>query len=234
MSGIATAVVGAAVIGGIVANNSSKRAGEANQKSIDANRYQGEIASDQYEEYKTTYRPLEQALVKDATNYDKPEAYDKAAGEAQGAVSSQIGLARDRLSRTVGYDPTSAAAQAASVNLELRGAAMGAAAQNQARQGVTDKAYARKLDAVGLGKGLVTNASTGMASAAANASTIARNASLEAGQTASGVGAMVNGVVGGLSKINWGGSGTTASPALPAPAANYDWGTMMPASGTST
>ncbi|MFB9244501.1 hypothetical protein [Massilia antarctica] len=176
---------------------------------MDANAYQGEIATDQFEDYKTFARPVEHAVYADAMNTDTPEAYDKAAGEAQASVSSQLGMARERMARTPGLDPSSAAAQAATANMELKGAAMGAAAANKARDGIKDKAFARKLDAVGIGKGLVSNASSGLASAAATASNIAGQQSAQAGQTAAGIGNMVSGVTNGLSKINWGGSGTS-------------------------
>lgn len=221
MSGVAVAMVGSAVIGGYAANKAAGKAADANQAAIDANAYQGEIAKDQYADYKETYRPLEHQLVADAANFDTPEAYDKAAGDAQATVSSQLGLARDRLTRTPGLDPSSAAAQAAGVNMELKGAATGASAQNAAREGVKNMAYARKLDAVGLGKGLVSGASTGLASAAAGAASIGRNASAEAGQTAAGVGAMVSGAITGIAK-NFGGSGTGSSTVSSNPGASAD------------
>lgn len=205
---VGVAAVTSAGVGAVAANSASKRAAASNQAAIDAGAYQGEIATDQYDEYKNTYRPLEREVVADARNFDSEAATDTAAGDAQSTVSSQLGLARDRLSRTAGYDPSSAAAQAAASNLELKGAALGAVAQNQARQAVKDKGYARKLDALGLGKGLVMNAETGMSNAANSATAIARNASAEANQAAAGAGALTSGVVNGLSKVNWGGSGT--------------------------
>jgi hypothetical protein len=211
MTGVATAVIGSAVVGGIVASNGQKKAAEASQAAIDANAYQGEIAKDQYADYKETYRPLEHSLAEDAKNYDTPAAYDKAAGDAQATVSSQIGMARERLQRTPGLDPSSAAAQAASTDLALKGAAMGAAAQNSARDNVKNMAYARKQDAVALGKGLVSNSSAGLAGAAAGADAIARSQSQQASATAQGAGAMVSGVTNALTKVNWGiGTGGTS------------------------
>lgn len=205
----AVASIGAAVIGGVAANHAANKSADASQKALDANAWQGQIALDQYNDYKDTYRPLEQGLVKSAQDADTPQAYELEAGKAQAAVSNQLGLARDRLARTPGLDPSSAAAQAAHANLELHGAAMGATEQNLARARVKDKAFARQLDVAGLGKGLVTNASTGFANAAANASNIAHNSAMEANQTASGVGAMVGGIANNLSK-NWGGFGVNS------------------------
>lgn len=200
----AAGAVAAAVIGGVASNNAANKAADANQRAIDANAWQGQIASDQYDDYKQTYRPLEHALVKDAQNADTPDAYNQAAGKAQATVASQLGLARERLARRPGFDPSSAAAQAASSDLELKGAALGAVEQNKARETVKNTAWARKLDVAGMGKGLVTGASTGFANASAGAAALARNASQDASQTASGIGAMVGGVANGLSKVDWG------------------------------
>jgi hypothetical protein len=198
------------VIGGVASNRAANKAADASQRAIDANAWQGQIALDQYDEYKNSYRPLEHQLVKQAQDYDTPQAYEQAAGKAQATVQDQIGLARERLARTPGLDPSSAAAHAANTNLELRGAALGAVEQNMARERVKDKAFARTLDVAGLGKGLIAGASSGLANASAGAEAIARSSNQQAAQTASGIGALVGGVANGLSKVNWGsfGSGT--------------------------
>jgi hypothetical protein len=194
MSVVAAAVIGSAVVGGVAANSASKKAAKSQQAAIDANAYQGEIATDQYDEYKTTYRPLERQVVADAQNYDTPEAYDKAAAEAQATTSQQIGLAQERLSRTPGLDPSSAAAQSGQTKLALQGAALGAGAQNSAREGIRDKAWARKMDALGLGKGLVANASSGLAANARQSASLADSARANASASASGVGSLASGI----------------------------------------
>ena len=85
--------------------------------------------------------------------------------------------------------------------LALKGAAVSAGEQNKARTNVTNMATARKMDVAALGKGLVSNASAGLASAAAGASAVAQSAAQQAGQTAAGVGSMFSGMVNGLTKI---------------------------------
>ena len=197
------ASIGGAVIGGIASNSAADKAAKAQDRATEANAYQGEIAKEQWGDYKEIYQPLEKQMVADATAFDSPEAYQQAASKAQGTVSNQLGLARERLARTPGLDPSSAAGQAAMTNLELQGAALGATSQNQAREQVADKAYARKLDAIGLGKGLVTGASTGMASAAATAQSQANAQSAQAAQTAAGIGSMVSGVINAAGKADW-------------------------------
>jgi hypothetical protein len=227
--GVAAATIGAAVVGGVASHSAASKSAKASQAALDANAYQGEIATDQYEHYKGTYRPLEDQLVKDAQDYDSQANYDKAAGDAQATVTTQLGLAKDRLARTPGLDPSSAAAMSANADLELKGAAMGAAEQNKARENVKNMAYARKQDAVALGKGLVSNASSGLASATAGANAIAGAQAQQAGATAQGAGAMVSGVVNAFSKSGGFGLGSGSSTQLATPPtapANYDWGVM--------
>lgn len=207
------AAVGGALIGAHGAKGAAADAAAAQDRANEANAYQGEIAKDQYEEFKTTYRPLERQMVADATNYDTEENRNKAAAGAQATVTSQLGLARERLQRTPGLDPSSAAAAAANTDMDLKGAAVGASEQNKARENITNQAYARKQDAVALGKGMVSNAAAGLASATAGAQASANAAAASAGQTASGLGALVNGVTSGLSKVNWGGSGASSGSA---------------------
>lgn len=196
-------MVGSAVIGGIVSNKAAGRAADAQQAAIDANAYQGRIATDQYEDYKSNYQPLEHKMIGEVENYDSPGARNAAAAAAQADVSSEMGKAEQRLSRTVGFDPSSASAQAAQSNLALTGAALGATAQNAARQKVQDTAYARQLDMLGMGKGLVANASTGFANAANVAGGIANSNANMASNQASAAGTLTGNLIGGLSKVDW-------------------------------
>lgn len=207
-------MIAAAVVGGVVANKAAGRAADASKAAIDANAWQGKLATDQYNDYKSTYQPLERQFAADAANYDSPQAREAAAAEAQSGVSSELGKATGRLARTVGFDPSSAAGQAATSNLALSGAAMGATAQNAARLGVKNTAYAHQLDALGIGKGLVANASTGFANAATGANAIAAQNAKTASDQASGAGALTAGVIGGLQKVDWSkfGSGFTTTP----------------------
>jgi hypothetical protein len=199
----AAAAVGSAVVGGIASNKAAGKAADAQRAAIEANAWQGRIAQDQWDQYKSLYQPLETQMLADVKKYDSPEARNAAAAEAQASVSSEIGKAQDRLSRTVGYDPSSAAAQAAQTNLALSGAAMGATAQNTARKQVKDTSYARQLDMLGLGKGLVTNASTGFANAASNANALAAGQMQMANAQGAAAGQLTGAVIGGLSKVDW-------------------------------
>jgi hypothetical protein len=182
------------VAGAYASNKASKRAGAAADAQTAIQQQQQDIANEQWDTYKTTYQPLEQAMVRDAQNAGSEAEYARAAGDAQATTMQQIGLAQSRLARTPGFDPSSAAAQAANTDLALRGAALSATSQNAARDGVRDKAWARKMDALGLGKGLVTNASSGLANAASTASNVYNQQSKAATSTASGVGSLITGL----------------------------------------
>lgn len=170
------AVVGAVVgnvVGGLFGDDGGGGGGgggssAANDAAAQASRLQAQIAKEQWDKYKEIYDPLERQMVTEAQNYDSPEQYARAAGEASATVSSQFSKARDRLTRTPGLDPSSAGYAANMVGLNLAQAASDATQQNLARKNVADTAYSRKQSALGLGKGLDTTASSGAASAATN------------------------------------------------------------------
>jgi hypothetical protein len=199
----AAAAIGGALIGASATSSAADKAAAAQQAATDANAYQGEIAKSQYEEYQKIYQPLEEQMVADATNYDSQESYDKAAAAAQASVNSQISAAKSRLQRTPGMDPSSAAAVTATTDMDLKGAALGASEQNKARENIANQAYARKQDAVALGKGLVSTASSGLASAAAGATASANAATASANQTASGIGALASSAITAAGKADW-------------------------------
>ena len=172
---VAAAIIGSALVGAAASRSASKKAAAAQQGASDAAAQQAEIAREQWETYKETYQPLEKRLVADAQQFDSPERYAEAAGAAAADVNSQFGLARERLSRQPGFDPSSAAAQAGMVGLELSQAASGATAQNAARRNIRDTAWARKVDAMSLGKGLPAQASSMLSSSANTMGNIASN-----------------------------------------------------------
>ncbi|CAN7309280.1 hypothetical protein LJR296_001472 [Cupriavidus necator] len=179
-------------------------AGAANAAAADSTRMQAEIAKDQWDRYKTVYAPLEDSMVSAAQNYDTPAQYERAAGEASGAVSQAFSNARDRLTRTPGLDPTSAAYTASLADLDRTQAAADAVAQNGARKKVEDTAWARKNDMLSLGKGLPGSASTTLASVAQQSANQATTAYNRSANEAAGLGAVTRDVVGGL-KSAWNG-----------------------------
>jgi len=178
-------------------------AGEANGAAANASNTQAQISKEQWQRYKELYAPLESSMVKEAQNYDSPENYAKAAGEAQATVSSQFGKARERLSRTPGLDPSSPGATASMAGLDLAQAATDATQQNAARQKVKDVAYARKTDAISLGKGLPAQASAGLAQSANNSLAQAQFQQGQANMQAGASGRVIDRVLNNPSTSNW-------------------------------
>lgn len=170
------AIAGSAVIGAIASDSASSKQADASDRASQLQKesadkqaaiaqQQQDIANQQWSRYQTSVVPMEDKFMADAQQTDTPGAYARAAGEAQGTTMDQYGLARARLDRTPGLDKSSAAYTAGLTNLGLSAAAASAGAQNNARKTVRDQAWARKIDALSLGKGMAANASTGLANA---------------------------------------------------------------------
>lgn len=208
-------VAGAAIttIGGSLLADDNGAEG-ANNAAADANRLQAEIARDQWNRYKEIYEPLERGMVEDAQNYDSPENYAKAAGEASATVSSQFSKARDRLSRTPGLDMSTPGAQATMAGLDLAQAANDATQQNAARQKVKDTAYARKTDALSLGKGLPANASSMLSTSANNNLSLAQAGQTQANNQAAAFGRVVDRVFSSPTVSNWLGNSSVPQTAI--------------------
>lgn len=187
---VAAAMIGSAVIGGIASNSAASKAAKANKGASDAAATQAAISQDQWNTYKETYQPLEKQYVADAQSFDNPANREKAAGLASSTVASQFGKARERLGRTPGLDPSSAAYSAGLAGLDTTQAAADAVGQNAARQSVEDRGWARRTDALSLGKGLPAQASAGLGSAAMINSQLAGNAQAQANATGAGIGNM--------------------------------------------
>lgn len=203
---------GAAVsmVGGALLSDDNGAEG-ANNAAADSTRLQGEIARDQWNRYKEIYEPLERSMVTEAQNYDSPENYAKAAGDAQATVSSQFGKARDRLGRTPGLDPSTPGAAASMIGLDLAQAATDATQQNAARQRVKDVAYARKTDALSLGKGLAANASSALGSSAQNSLAMAQSGQAQANAQAGAFGRITDRVFSSPTVSNWLGNVSTSN-----------------------
>lgn len=215
---ICASVAGAVVASALADDNGAE---EANAAAADANRTQAQIANDQWQNYKKNYQPLENALVAEASNYDSPENYARAAGDASATNASEFGKVKEALARTPGLDPSSPAFQAGMTQLGLQQAASSAVTQNAARQGVADTAYARKLNAVSLGKGLPAQASAGLSSVASFNANMAANAQAQANQNAAGWGSLASRAFTGIANYNQPAATTPASSTQTTPQTQF-------------
>ncbi len=153
--------------------------------------------ADDYADYlKNTFRPVEQKIVADAEAYDTPERREQAAGEAVGDVRSQFGVQRGVTERNLtrsGVDPSSGRMADFQIGLGNAEAASSAHAANQARRTVEDQGYARRMDAVSLGRNLPSNQATSQSIALNAGNSAAGNAGLPLGQYRADAGMMNQG-----------------------------------------
>ena len=126
---------------------------------------------DYFDYNKSTFRPLEQQMVADAQTFDT-DAYrnqlaTKAAADA-GLAFNQQNQANERRMASMGVNPNSGRFQGMTQQSGLMQAGAKAGAMTGARERAEGLGYARKLDAVGMGRGL-SGASTAAYGSAMNA-----------------------------------------------------------------
>ena len=131
---------------------------------------QADWSREDRDRYKSTYQPVEDAYIEEASNYASEERQAEAAAEARADVQQSAANARaasERQALSLGIDPTSgrfAGIQAATDNQQALSEAQAA---NTARQAVRDKGLALKADVANMGRGY---AATAGASAAGSVS----------------------------------------------------------------
>lgn len=116
---------------------------------------------DQYN--RTTFRPVEQRRVQDATTYDTPERRAAAAASAAADVDMSANATRqanDRALARAGVAPGSARAQALAEDSAVRQAAARGGAMTGAARQVEQQGYARMADVANLGRGIATQQAT--------------------------------------------------------------------------
>lgn len=156
--------------------------------------------TDEYANYnRTTFRPLEQGIVADASAYDTPERRDEAAGRAVAGVETSLAAQRGATMRDMersGVNPSNGKMMAMQGAMDLGAAKLKVGADTAARTQIETLGAAKKMDAASLGRNLAANQATsaGIAINQGNASS-ANMASL-AGINASGVGIMNSGYAG--------------------------------------
>lgn len=131
-------------------------------------------SEDMWQNYLTTFRPIEQRLAATAAGYDTPERRERAATDAVSAVSSSYDEQRTQAEREMtrmGLDPTTIQVLGASSRLTQAKDEAGAA--NKARSDVETTGLNLLSGVANLGRG---NLSTGLqASSVANASAAGAN-----------------------------------------------------------
>jgi len=126
---------------------------------------------DYYEYNKSTFRPLEQGLVADAQAFDTDAMRNQLATKASadaGLAFSQQNQSNERRMASMGVNPNSGRFQGMNQQSGLMQSANRAGMMTGARERAQGTGYARKLDAVAMGRGL-SGASNAAYSSAMNA-----------------------------------------------------------------
>jgi len=154
------------------------RSAEYDAAAAEGTRQQTKIAGEQYEYWKTNFKPAEEALVAEAKGFGSAEEQEREAGRASSTAALTMGKARagfDRNLASYGINPAGPRFQDANLKFSLEGAKLDAASQNLARKGVVDTAFAKKFDVVGLGKGMPASAAAGLGAAAVTNANLGAN-----------------------------------------------------------
>lgn len=141
---------------------------------------------------RTVFQPLEDRLVGDAQGYDTPQRRAEAVARAGADVESAAGMAVDDMNRDLlrrGGSVDDGGARGNTLDLALGKARMRAGASDNAVRNIEQQGYARRMDAAGLGRGVVSSQATQqqIASQTGGAAVGASNAGLAALQSGNSV-----------------------------------------------
>jgi hypothetical protein len=169
------------------------------------------LTSEAADHYRTTFKPIESFIAKEAMGYDTAERRDAAAGQAMADVGTQGDIGRqttmDELAAR-GVDPSSGNAAMALQRGSVMEAAAKAAAGNDARTKVETVGRALRGDAANLGRGIASSQATtaGLSLTAGDRAVASSGAGLAAGTAGAGMvqqgyGTAINGLSGASSNL---------------------------------
>jgi hypothetical protein len=201
---VAIAAVGVTAVSAYSSNKNANRSmdqqGDAIASQNAIAQQELDMAKEQYDYYKTTYRPLEEEIVANAglSSSETNEMITKAGLTTQSAFDSAE-ASRNRNLQRMGVNPNSGAYAENTRKSAISKAVAKANSQNTARTQAEEMDYNQKVAAVGLGKGLSSSAAGLMSSASSNyanqASAYGLNAQMY-GQQASGSAQLGMGIAG--------------------------------------
>jgi hypothetical protein len=135
------------------------------QGQITATNLANDITKSSWNDYNTTYRPLEQRVAADAMSAGSVAEQEKAAGKAGIDVQRQLDMQRgtmDSSLTSMGVNPNSGKFVGANRTAAILGAAARAGAQTQAREGERLLGDAKRSSAAAMGRGMTGTALTGI------------------------------------------------------------------------
>jgi hypothetical protein len=178
------------------------RAAQVSDVQLEAMRKQTALTDDYAAYQKDTFRPLEQQMVKDASEYDTPERRAAAAGEAMSGVEQQVASQRAASTRNLersGVAPGSGKSLSLQGGMDLGAAKLKAGAASTAVKQVETIGAAKKADAVSIGRGLAGNQATSASLALAQGNSSSGQLASVGGINAQGAALMNSGFAGAQS-----------------------------------
>ena len=133
------------------------------EQQLGAARQQQEQAQEYYDYSQETFRPVEQALVNQATEFNTEAYREKQASRAAADLGVAYDVTRqsnERSMAAMGVNPNSGRFQGLARTSQLGLAAQRASAMTGARNQAEAMGYARQLEVTGLGRGLAGAASS--------------------------------------------------------------------------
>jgi hypothetical protein len=180
----------------------TQRANDVSDAQLESMNTQTAMAKD-YDAYnKSTFRPLEQQIVKEASEYDTPERRAAASAEAMAGVEQQVSAQREASNRNLersGVAPGSGKSLALQGGIDINAAKLKAGAGNAASKQIETLGSAKRMDAIGLGKGLVGSQATSASLALTAGNSSAANGQAGGNINAQGNQIMSNGFAGAQS-----------------------------------
>lgn len=174
-------------------------ADQVSRSQLEAQNLQNKVAQAGYEDYTSTYRPLEQKLVADAQAYDTPERRAAEAAAASADVETSIAAQRGATMRAMersGVNPASGKVMAMAGALDIGAAKAKAGAANAAMKTVEQQGYARRMDAANLGRNIASSQGTSASIASQIGSGAVSSANAGLGAATSGQGILNSGYAG--------------------------------------
>jgi hypothetical protein len=182
------------------------------QQQMSTSQQQDAQAQDLWRRYKETGVPMEDAVMRDASNYDSQATMDRAAGQAATDVSASMAAGTEAQRRSIarmGVNPADGRALTMEQDMAATGALATAGAMNKARTDREMQGIMLRKDAAGMARGMTGTAAQtyGVASAAGGQAAGAVGSSISsansiAGAMGQGFGIGIQGNQSGASILN--------------------------------
>jgi hypothetical protein len=141
----------------------SELAAQQSQLQNQLSQRQIEVADEERNRFRTTFRPIEERIAQEAMTYDTPARREAEAATAAADVERVVGAQRQASVRSLerrGALPTSGRVAAMSGMIDIGTAKAKAGAANAARKQVETVGAAKRADAAALGRGIVSGQAT--------------------------------------------------------------------------